>query len=136
MRRLVWITWIGPGLLALFILPALAYAGYSVGDRWYQNYLLNQEEAALRADVLRLRDENVRLQKELNAARGDAEIEKSAREQLGLIKPGDQAIQIVGPQVAAAPRDAIARRDPAPVERAVTAEKPIWLRLLDALFGH
>ena len=135
MRRLALLTWIGPGLLALFILPALAYAGYSVGDRWYQNYLLNQEEAALRADVLRLRDQNVRLQKELVAARGDAQIEKAAREQLGLIKPGDQAIQIVGPPAATA-REPVIRRDPAPVERAIATEKPIWLRLLDALFGH
>jgi cell division protein FtsB len=123
----------------LFILPVLAYASYSVGDRWYQNYLLNQEEAALRTDVLRLRDENIKLQKELNAARGDAEIEKTAREQLGLIKPGDQAIQIVGPAGGAssvAARDPIVRRDPVPVERPVATEKPIWLRLLDALFGH
>jgi cell division protein FtsB len=135
MSRLASITWIGAGFLALFILPALAYAGYSVGDRWYQNYLLGQEEAALRSDVLRLRDENIRLQKELVAARGDAEVEKAAREQLGLVKPGDQAIQIVGPQVAAA-REPVVRRDPAPVERTIATEKPIWLRLLDALFGH
>jgi cell division protein FtsB len=130
------ITWIGPGLLALFILPALAYAGYSVGDRWYQNYVLTQEEAALRADVLRLRDENVRLQRDLNAARGDEQVEKTAREQLGLIRPGDRAIQIVGPPSAAAAQQPVLRHDPAPVERTIATEKPIWLRLLDALFGH
>jgi cell division protein FtsB len=135
MRRMAWIAWIGPSLLALFILPALAYGGYSVGDRWYQNYLLNQEEAALRADVLRLRDENIRLQRDLNGARGDEQVEKTAREQLGLIRPGDRAIQIVGPPVAAAPQPVL-RRDLAPVERTITNEKPIWLRLLDALFGH
>lgn len=135
MMRFVLPTWIGPGLLALFILPALAYASYSVGDRWYQNYLLNQEEAALRADVARLRDENIRLQKELSAARSDAGVEQVAREQLGLVKPGDQAIQIVGPPTPAS-REPIVRRDPAPVERPISTEKPIWLRLLDAIFGH
>ena len=128
-------SWIGPGLLMVFVVPLLVYGAYSIGDRWYQNYLLSQEEAALRADVLRLRDENVRLQGDLNAARGDEQIEKTAREQLGLIRPGDHAIQIVGPQAAAAPRP-VPRRDPAPVERTIATEKPIWLRLLDALFGH
>ena len=103
MLRFPMFSWVAPSLLALFILPAIAYGGYSVGDRWYQNYVLGQEEAAMRADVQRLRETNARLQRELEAARGDAQIEKAAREQLGLIKPGDRPIQIVGPPGARAP---------------------------------
>jgi cell division protein FtsB len=129
------LSWIAPGLLALFILPALAYGGYTVGDRWYQNYVLAQEEAALRADVQRLRETNVRLQRDLDAARGDAQIEKAAREQLGLVKPGDRPIQIVGPPGAAPPEPAV-RREAPPPERPITVEKPSWLRVLDAIFGR
>ena len=135
MARSAATSWIGPGLLALFVLPALAYGIYSVGDRWYQNYVLGQEESALRADVQRLRETNLRLQAELVAARSDSAVEKTAREQLGLIKPGDQALQIVGPPAAAA-REPTIRRDPPPVERTISVEKPAWLRILDAIFGH
>lgn len=134
MRRIPGLSWIAPGILAIFILPALAYGGYTVGDRWYQNYVLNQEEVALRADVQRLRETNARLQRDLEAARGDAQIEKAAREQLGLVRPGDRAIQIVGPPGVTAAEPTV-RRQTAPAERPVAVEKPAWLRLLDAIFG-
>jgi cell division protein FtsB len=133
--RVPGISWLGPSILALFILPLVAYGGYSVGDRWYQNYVLSQEEAAMRSDLQRLRETNARLQRELDTARSDAGIEKAAREQLGLIKPGDRPIQIVGPPGATAPESAV-RREPPPAERPATVEKPAWLRLLDAIFGR
>ena len=95
-------SWIGPGLLFLFVVPLFAYGAYSIGDRWYQNYILTRQEESIRAEVMQLREENLRLQRELNFARSDSGIEKVAREQLGLIKPGDTAIQLVGPQGAQA----------------------------------
>ncbi len=72
-------SWVLPGLLLLFVLPLMGYAGYSVADRWYQGYQLSKEEAALRADILRLREENLRLQAELKDSRTDAFIEGVAR---------------------------------------------------------
>ncbi len=131
-------AWVGPGLLILFTIPLLVYATYSIADRWYQGYLLAQEEAAVRADVVRLRDENLQLQRALNEARGDAAIEKVAREQLGLIKPGDRSLVIVVPASAApeTPRTDPPRSEPLnpPLERPSPAEKPGWLRFLDAIF--
>jgi cell division protein FtsB len=126
-------SWLGPGLLFLFVIPLLVYGAYSIGDRWYQNYILSQQEQAIRADVMRLREENLRLQKELADARSDAGIEKVAREQLGLVKPGDAAIQIVGTPAGPTPA-AEPRAGPAPPPP--TSEKPAWLRFLDALFGR
>ena len=152
-------TWIVPGLLLLFVLPVLGYAGYSVADRWYQGYQLSQEEAGLRADITRLREENLRLQAELKDARSDAAIEAVAREQLGLVKPGDRAIVLVGPPRPVAPAKpaegttrrpepseaavlrqppdstAARRADPA-AERATPLEPGGWRKLLDALFGR
>jgi cell division protein FtsB len=133
--RLPSLSWVAPSLLAIFILPALAYGGYSVGDRWYQNYVLSQEEAAVRADLQRLRETNARLQRDLETARSDAGVEKAAREQLGLIKPGDRPIQIVGPPGVQASEPAV-RREAPPAERPITVEKPGWLRILDAIFGR
>lgn len=139
MARVLAPSWIGPGLAVLFVVPLLVYGAYSIGDRWYQNYLLTQQEEAIRAEVLRLREENLRLQRELNVARSDAGIEKVAREQLGLIKPGDTALQIVGPGGPAASGPGAARSVPpaAPAaEPKPTPERPAWLRFLDGLFGR
>jgi len=130
-------SWLGPGLIFLFVVPLLVYGAYSIGDRWYQNFILTQQEEAIRADVTRLREENVRLQHELVVARSDAGIEKIAREQLGLVRPGDTALQIVGPggatansvQAPTAPDSAAAPTQPA-------RERPGWLKFLDGLFGR
>ena len=104
-------SWIGPGLAVLFVVPLLVYGAYSIGDRWYQNYLLTQQEEAIRAEVMRLREENLRLQRDLVIARSDAGIEKAAREQPG----PDQARRHVDPDRrtrAVPPRRPLARREP------------------------
>ena len=135
MARVLAPSWIGPGLAVLFVVPLLVYGAYSIGDRWYQNYLLTQQEEAIRAEVMRLREENLRLQRELVVARSDAGIEKVAREQLGLVKQGDTALQIVGPAgPAAAP--APSRSASAPTPPRPAPERPGWLRFLDGLFGR
>lgn len=126
----------GPRIIALFLLPVVVYGFYSIGDRWYQNYVLTHQEEMIRADVLRLRDENLRLQKELNEARSDAGIEKVAREQLGLVKQGDTAVQIVLPQSATRPSAQPAVRTAEPPPAMTPPEKPGWLRFLDSLFGR
>jgi cell division protein FtsB len=132
MARVLAPSWLGPGLAVLFVVPLLVYGAYSIGDRWYQNYLLTQQEEAIRAEVMRLREENLRLQRDLNFARSNAGIEKVAREQLGLINPGDTAIQIVGP--AAPASGAASRSAPAPSEPKPAPERPAWLQFLDGLF--
>jgi cell division protein FtsL len=118
---------VGPALLMLFLLPALVYAAYSVGDRWYQAYILAQEEADLRREIAELRSENVNLQAELTRARSDESLETVAREQLGLVKPGDRAIVLIGPRGATPEAAAPEPGDPVP-------EKPAWRKLLDAVF--
>ena len=135
MARIVTPSWVGPGLLILFMVPLLVYGAYSIGDRWYQNYLLTRQEESIRADVLRLREENLRLQRELVEARSDAAVEKTAREQIGLIRPGDTAIQLVGPR-GASPSARPAQPGPAPSAVPAVAERPSWLRVLDGLFGR
>jgi cell division protein FtsB len=130
-------SWLGPGLIFLFVVPLLVYGAYSIGDRWYQNYILTQQEEAIRADVMRLRDENIRLQHELVVARSDAGIEKIARIQLGLVRPGDTALQIVGPSGGTA--SSVQAPTPPDAEAASTQParvRPAWLKFLDSLFGR
>ena len=47
------------------MVPLLAYGAYSIGDRWYQNFILTRQEESIRVEVMRLREENLRLQREL-----------------------------------------------------------------------
>ena len=122
--------WARPGLLVLFLLPTLAYAGYSVTDRWYQSYLLAEEEGALRVEIGELRQQNLRLQAELLEARSDRFVEAVAREQLVLVKPGDRAIVLVGPAAVATP-DAVPTATPT-----ARPDKPAWRRVLGAVLGR
>ena len=122
--------WARPGLLLLFLLPTLSYAGYSVTDRWYQSYLLAEEEEALRLEIGDLRQQNLRLQAELLEARSDRYVEAVAREQLGLVKPGDRAFVLVGP---AAPSTPAALPIATPPTR---PDKPAWRTFLEAVLGR
>ncbi len=130
MARSLFGSRVGLGLLALFLLPTLAYGGYSVADRWYQSSLLALEEEALRQEIAELRLRNLQLQTDLVHARGDSQIEAIAREVLSLVRPGDRPILLVGPPVALAPEPAT-RREAAP-----PPPKSTWRKLLDAMFGR
>jgi len=121
---------LAPSLLALFLLPMLAYATYSIADRWYQSYVLALEEAETRREIEALRDQNLRLQADLVHTRGDQYVEKIAREQLNLVKPGDRAIILVGPAGTSTPQSPPRREVPPP------AEKPGWRKLLEPIFGR
>jgi cell division protein FtsB len=114
-------------LAAVLVVPLLLYALVATGQKALENYRLNQEADALRNDVVVLRTENVQLQKQIEGARTDAAIETIAREQLGLIKPGDHPLVLVSqaPQPAVAPTSATAPPPPS----------PIWRQWWDYFFG-
>ena len=93
---------IGPPPLALrfaavLVIPLLLYALVATGQKALDNYRLNQETEALRAEVVGLRAENLQLQQDIERARTDTAIETIAREQLGLVKPGDHPVVLIGP---------------------------------------
>ncbi len=75
----------------LFVLPGRAYLG--------QRRSLNAAE--LRSRVLSA--ENAKLDRQIQQLQTDAEIERLARQQYGLVKPGEQAFAILPPKQAPAP---------------------------------
>lgn len=114
-------------LAAVLVIPLLLYALVATGQKALTNYRLNQEADALRGEIQALRSDNVDLQRQIEASRTDTAIETIAREQLGLIKPGDHPIVIVPNGSASAP---------APVsEPAAPPPKPVWRQWLDFFFG-
>jgi cell division protein FtsB len=127
-------TPLGPPPLALRIaaivaVPLLLYALVATGQKALDNYRLNQEAGRLRNEVVTLRQENVELQRQIELARQDVAIEAIAREQLGLIKPGDAPLILVG--------DAARALTPAlsQAERESPPTPPPWRQWLDLFFG-
>jgi cell division protein FtsL len=114
-------------LAAVLVVPLLLYALVATGQKAVDNYRLNRDADALRAEIVGLRSENIQLQAQIEHARTDTAIETIAREQLGLIKPGDHPLVLV-PQSAQAPA---AAPTPAPAPPPL----PAWRQWWDYLFG-
>ncbi len=115
---------VGPPPLALRVaavlaVPLLLYALVATGQKAVENYRLNQQADALRAEISGLKAQNVQLQGQIEQARTDTAIETIAREQLGLVKPGDHPLVLVsdGSTRAASPTEAPAPPPPEPVWR-------------------
>jgi cell division protein FtsB len=102
------------GVLFLFVLPGRTY--------------LDQQRSLAAADT-RLRvlsNENGKLQQQIQHLQTDAEIERIARQQYGLVKPGEQAYAILP----------AAETTPAPPPPA-SAHRGTWYRLWHAVqFWH
>src|SRR5919204_1316376 len=88
-------------LIAVLTVPLLLYALFATGQKALDNYRLNQQADALRTEVRELRNENIALQQQILQARTDASIESIARQQLGLVRPGDNPLVLIpaGPAV-------------------------------------
>lgn len=78
--------------------------------------------------LLALREENARLEEEVTALSSDVEVERLAREQFGLVKPGETAFVVVGGE------GGEAAEEPEPtLER--PGEQPWWRDVWDFLTG-
>ena len=82
-------------MAAVLAVPLLLYALVATGQKAVDNYRLNQEADRLRAEIVSLRNDNIQLQQDIERARTDRAIETIAREQLGLIRPGDHPLILV-----------------------------------------
>ena len=117
-------------LAAVLAVPLLLYALVLTGQKALDNYRLNKDAEALRAEVVTLRNHNVELQNDIEQARTDAAIEKIAREQLGLVKAGDKPLVLVG--------DGSSAGSPAQPQASSVADAPsapTWRQWWDYFFG-
>jgi cell division protein FtsL len=114
-------------LAAVLVVPLVLSALFATGQKAVDNYRLNREADALRSQVIALRSENIQLQQDIEQSRTDAAIETIAREQMGLVKPGDHPLVLVPPsgQPAAAPTAVPSPPPPAPA----------WRQWWEYLFG-
>jgi cell division protein FtsL len=124
---------VGPPPLALriaavLVVPLLLYALVATGQKAADNYRLNREADALRTEIVGLRAENLELQHQIEVARTDTAIETLAREQLGLVRPGDHPVVIVAQATQPA-------RAAGSTPAASPPPRPIWQQWWDYFFG-
>jgi cell division protein FtsL len=116
-------------LAAMLAVPLLLYALVATGQKAAENYQLNRQADALRVQIADLRAQNVQLQQQIEQARTDAAIETIAREQLGLIKPGDHPVVLVQDDSSRASGSPSASPPPA------SPPRPTWRQWWDTFFG-
>jgi len=85
----------GPVILSALLVAAAA--AYVFGANFLELYALDREAARLEALKRNLQEQNAILREEMKLLQTPAYIEKLAREQLGLVRPGEIAILIVRP---------------------------------------
>jgi cell division protein FtsL len=114
---------------AVLVVPLLLYALVATGQKAADNYRLNREADGLRAEIVGLQTDNLQLQRELELARTDTAIETIAREQLGLVRPGDHPIVLVSRTAQpASPPGSTPAESPPPA-------RPIWRQWWDYFLG-
>jgi cell division protein DivIC len=111
---------------AVLVVPFLLYALFATGQKALDNYRLNQQADALRAEIRDLRNENISLQQQILEARTDASIERIARQQLGLIKPGDNPLVLIPDDTSTGQAQTAPKSDP---------PRPLWRQWWDYFFG-
>ncbi|HET6947481.1 MAG TPA: septum formation initiator family protein [bacterium] len=85
------------GGIILCVLLVAAAAAYIFGSNFLDLYTLNREAARLETLKRNLQEQNAILREEMKLLQTPGYIEKLAREQLGLVRPGEVAILIVRP---------------------------------------
>jgi len=109
--------------LLLLIVPLLLYFFFATISKGLETYQLRQEEQRLQKEILGLQARYQELQAQKEYFNSDVYIEKIAREQLNLIKPGETAIIVVAPTPVPQEQEV--------AEPAAAEEKPLWQEWLD-----
>ena len=90
-------------LLALCAGALVLYLAVLSGQRALDGYRARQQVTAAVQEIESLRGQNLVLQSELNNALQENEIERVARNELGLVRTGDHSIVLIWPDGAPPP---------------------------------
>lgn len=82
-------------LPVLVIVFLLCYLAISFGSQFSRLSNMQRDVGNIQLQVQELRDKNATLQDELRMVQSDAYIEKTAREKMGLVKPGETRVVAV-----------------------------------------
>lgn len=76
----------------LLLVILLGYVGYILVSQQIIMHRQKKEIKAYNVEAQKLKDENKKLQDEINLSKSDKYIEKLAREKLGLVKEGETPV--------------------------------------------
>lgn len=82
---------------SLILILLLGYLAVSFSTQFSKLTNMQRDVLSIQQEVQELKQRNSDLRQELQAVQTDAYIEKTAREQLGLIKPGETRVLTVAP---------------------------------------
>ena len=86
-----------PALLLAVLGPALALILAATAQRAVEGYQMARQVDAARKEVADLTQQNLALQDKIARYRSDNYVEKIAREELNLVRPGDVPVIVVAP---------------------------------------
>lgn len=116
------------GLLALAALVAVVVTAAGIFP--FRQIIADRRTVSLAQEkLLALRGENSHLEAEVAALQSDVEVERLAREQFGLVRPGEIAYVVVSPEG----EEAVAAEAEPTLDR--PGEQPWWRDLWDFLTG-
>jgi cell division protein FtsB len=86
-----------PGLLLAVLGPAFVLILAATAQRAVEGYQMARQVDLARKEVADLRQQNVELQERIARYRSDMYVEKIAREELNLARPGDVPVIVIAP---------------------------------------
>ncbi len=92
-----------PGLLLAVLGPACALILIATAQRAVESYQMSRQVEAARKEVADMRQQNLDLQAKIARYRSDTYVEKVAREELNMVRPGDQPVIVLAPTPEATP---------------------------------
>lgn len=116
---------LGKRLLLLAVATVIVYLTSATVSRSYQLYQLKREEASLRKDIATQQARQEALLPEKGRVSSDSFVEKVAREELNLIKPGETAVIVLTSQPTTGSETE---------EKALPERRPNWRRWWDLFF--
>jgi cell division protein FtsL len=120
--------WIPP----LAVLGVVVLFAVTFGGAYWDTYQIRREAGRLARERDDLRTQNAQLREEIRLLNTPEYIERIAREQLGLVKPGEVAVILVAPSPAPVGTDtngAGSRVAPEPPKPGAPLPEPWWTRL-------
>lgn len=81
-----------PGLVAVLI---LSYLAISLGSQFSKLSIMQQDVQRIQQEIEQMKEKNDALRSELQLVQSDAYLERTAREKLGLVKPGETRVVAV-----------------------------------------
>lgn len=126
-----WLHGVSPSRIVLFLtIPLLLYFGLATGSWAVKEYQQRQEEARLKQEVEVEKAKNASLLAQKEYLQSDEYVEKVAREELNLIKPGERAVIVIAPTPSAAETTNQSESKSKKEE-----PKPAWQRWWDFFFS-